>query len=189
MRDSTPNPRALRLRPLCSRGAQLQGKVPLAALTRLGESFVAAADGSASWQLVCSSKAVAGGEAEWWVLLRAEAVVPLLCQRCLAPMAQALTVNRAIRFVEDEDLAARLDEELEDDVLCLPPALDVQALLEDELILGLPLVPKHETSCPQPLLPASRLSSERAGVLLQASPDEPHPFAALEALKRSRAQS
>jgi uncharacterized metal-binding protein YceD (DUF177 family) len=65
----------------------------------------------------------------------------------------------------------------------------VQALLEDELILGLPLVPKHETSCPQPLLPASRLSSERAGVLLQASPDEPHPFAALEALKRSRAQS
>jgi uncharacterized protein len=43
-----------------------------------------------------------------------------------------------------------LDADSEDDVLALTRALDLQELVEDELLLALPLVPRHEV-CPQAL--------------------------------------
>ncbi len=180
MRDQQPNPRALRIEPLCKTSASLRGSWPLTSLQRLSEGYAAAADGSAHWTLQASTRAVAGAAAQLWVHLRATALVPLQCQRCLAPMAEQLRVDRAIRFVHGEDLAARLDEETDEDVLSLPAALDLQALVEDELILALPIVPRHEGPCPQPLL------SEGASSLAPPIPanEKPHPFAALAALKR-----
>ncbi|MGS0753455.1 YceD family protein [Roseateles sp. GG27B] len=71
-----------------------------------------------------------------------------------------------------------MDADSEDDVLVLPRYLDAQELVEDELLLALPLVPRHE-QCPQPLaLPAAELlpDGEDADAL-------PHPFAALAALR------
>jgi uncharacterized protein len=181
MKDTLRNPRALRLEPLCKDGAVLQGSLPLSGLPRLAEGFSAASDGSAQWSLKCSNKPVAGGAAELWVHVLANAVVPLQCQRCLGPMAQPLNVDRAIRFVHGEDLAARLDEETEDDVLSLPAALDVQSLIEDELILAQPLVPRHEGACPQPLWAGAGPEQPAEA---EAAEQEPHPFAALAALKR-----
>ena len=58
-------------------------------------------------------------------------------------------------------------------MLALEPALDLQSLVEDELLLALPLVPRHEV-CPEPL----PLEPE------PAAPAAAHPFAALAALKR-----
>ena len=87
-------------------------------------------------------------------------------------------MSRWFRFVHDEKTAAELDADSEDDVLMLTRHLDAQELLEDELLLALPLVPRHD-ECPHPLaLPADEL--------LPDGHDEdalPHPFAALAALK------
>jgi uncharacterized protein len=88
-------------------------------------------------------------------------------------MDEALTVDRRFRFVRTEAEALKLDEVSEDDVLVLEPRLDVGTLLEDELILGLPIVPMHR-ACPQPLQPP------QDAVLDDAAP---HPFAALAALR------
>ena len=75
--------------------------------------------------------------------------------------------------------AARLDEEGDEDVLALTRALDLPALVEDELILALPLVPRHEV-CPQDVpLEAVDEGFEAAG-------ERPNPFAALAALKKQR---
>ncbi len=182
MQERQPNPRALRLEPLCKAGATVQGTWPLVGMQRLAADFAAVADGNAHWALQGSTRAVAGGEAELWVRVQAHALVPLQCQRCLGPMAERLDVDRAIRFVRGEDLAARLDEETDDDVLSLPAALDLHALVEDELILALPLVPRHAGPCPQPLLPETAAADETPP---QPANEEPHPFAALAALKRS----
>lgn len=95
----------------------------------------------------------------------------------LQRMPLALQAERSFLFVRDEATAAQLDEELEDDVLVLPRQLDLLELVEDELILALPLVPRHET-CPQPL----PMSAADAG--WPAEEAEPHPFAALAALKK-----
>lgn len=180
MRERQANPRALRVEPLCKESGRLQGSWPLAALTRLAEGVVAAADGSVRWALEGSTKQPAGSAVQLWVHLTAQAVVPLQCQRCLGPLAQHLHVDRSIRFVHGEDLAAKLDEETEDDVMSLPAALDVQDLVEDELILALPIVPRHEDACPQPL------ASEAVQTIAEAVPasKQPHPFAALAVLKR-----
>jgi uncharacterized protein len=84
-------------------------------------------------------------------------------------------VDRWLRFVGDEAEAAELDAHSDDDVLALARWMNLRDLVEDELLLALPLVPRHE-ECPEPLpfLPES-----------EAMKPPEHPFAALERLKRS----
>ena len=157
----------------------LQGELRLADLPRLCEGAVADQLGAAvpvSWQAEGEARGVAGGGTEWFLRLRARAQVPLECQRCLSPVVETLEIDRRFVFARDEEAAARLDEQSEDDVLVLTRALDLQELLEDELILALPLVPRHER-CPQPLpLPADEPED--------AEEPRPNPFAALAALRR-----
>jgi len=98
----------------------------------------------------------------------------LQCQRCLQSVSEALSVARSFRFVRDEAAAAKLDEESEDDVLVLPPRLDLMELLEDEFILGLPIVPMHD-ECPKPLV--------APGAPSEVEEPAPNPFAALAALR------
>jgi uncharacterized protein len=65
-------------------------------------------------------------------------------------MTVVLEVHPSLRFVHGEAQAEALDENSDEDVLALTPTLDLRPLVEDELILALPLVPRHPT-CPQPL--------------------------------------
>ncbi len=87
--------------------------------------------------------------AEIWLHLRADAVLPLTCQRCLGPVEVALAVDRSFRFVADEELAAAEDELAEEDVLALSRSFDLVELVEDELLMEMPLAPRHEV-CPDP---------------------------------------
>ena len=72
-----------------------------------------------------------------------------MCQRCLAPVEAVLAVDAHFRFVAGEAEAAQADMDAEEDVLASTRALDLPALVEDELLLALPLVPRH-TDCPLP---------------------------------------
>ncbi len=175
MTDTTTDARALEVLAFCRHGGSLQGRWPLAAMTRLSDSLVGSdADAAVDWQLAGSLLPVTGGEAEVWLHLQAQATVSLQCQRCLQAMADDIPVDRRFRFVRTEAEALKLDEVSEDDVLVLEPRLDVATLLEDELILGLPIVPMHAV-CPEPLRPLHDDSALEDEV--------PHPFAALAALR------
>ena len=99
------------------------------------------------WRAVGSTRPV-GGEEQIWLHLEADADVILQCQRCLLPLDDAVHVDRHFRFVADEDTAAALDDETEDEVLALPRTLNLRDLVEDEMLLALPLVPRHEV-CPE----------------------------------------
>lgn len=164
--------------------AALDGTLPWAEMPRLSEATIAPADGGSavSWQAQGLWRQPLGGSAEIRLRLLARATVWLTCQRCLEPVSETLEIDRTLRFVTGEDEAARLDEDSEEDVLALTRALDLPSLVEDELILALPLVPRHAV-CPQ------RLPWPAAGDA-DAAPDrkEPegaaHPFAVLKALKR-----
>jgi uncharacterized protein len=116
-------------------------------------------------------------EPEIWLHLGARAGVWMTCQRCLQPVRVAVEVERSIRFVQGEDAAARLDADSDDDVLELEHSLDLLGLVEDELLLALPIVPRHER-CPIEL-PTSVAEDPVAE-------PPPSPFAALESLKRRR---
>lgn len=99
------------------------------------------------WRATGSHRPV-GGENQVWLHLVADADVILQCQRCLQPLDEAVRVDRHFRFVADEDTAAALDDEIEDEVLALPKSLNLRDLVEDEMLLALPLVPRHDV-CPE----------------------------------------
>ena len=187
MKDRRNDLHALDLVALCQRGATLDGDWPLAALPRLASSLAAATDDAVRWSAQASLKANAGGAAQRWLQLKAQTRVPLVCQRCLGTLVQTLDVDRHLHFVRSEQEAARLDEESDDDVLSLTSRLDLIELLEDELILALPLVPKHDGECPQPLQvfgePAVNLP--RQPTTQPTTDPAPHPFAALGRLRKS----
>ena len=165
-------------------GASLDGHWPLAQLDRLAEAAHAEPDSGAdavadrevTWQVRGELRALRGGDLQIWLHLNAHTELPLECQRCLKPVVTAVDAERSFLFVRGEDAAAQLDADSEDDVLALTRALDLRELIEDELLLALPLVPRHDV-CLSPL-PMSAADDE--------APAEapPHPFAGLAALKR-----
>lgn len=112
--------------------------------------------------------------------LTAQTHMELTCQRCLSPVMCTLQVHRVFRFAWDEAAALALDDELEDDVLVLGPDFDAMALIEDELIMSLPLVPRHERC------PVSLAQHFEPGEAFDKSPEKPNPFAVLAELKTKR---
>lgn len=167
-------------------GGELAGHWPLGALDRLAGSVLGSEPEGAAvhWQAEGDLRPVTGGEPEVWLRLSAQAIVRMRCQRCLGALPVPLDVDRWIRFVADAARAEALDAELEDDVLELQRQTDLRELIEDELLLALPLVPRHEEgACPQPLPMAS-------GADDGAEPaDREHPFAALAQLKKKPPRS
>jgi uncharacterized protein len=120
----------------------------------------------------------------------------LECQRCLAPYEQRFDVDATYRIVLTEEEAQEYpldDDELE--VIVGSRQFDLVNLIEEELLLALPLVPKHDV-CPQ--VHESLVSGVGGGAdedggaaadedengAADSAPVKPNPFAALEAIKR-----
>ncbi len=167
--------------------AQLEGVLPLAGLARLADAVVQPADGAGAnvrWAAQGLWREAGSGAPEMRLHLRAQATVWLTCQRCLQPAALPIEVDTTLRFVANEALAERLDEEQDaEDVLALPRSLKLAEMIEDELILALPIVPRHET-CPQPLAYAGEADADFEADAAADDEGLPHPFAALAALKK-----
>lgn len=90
-----------------------------------------------------------------WLDGHVETKVPMECQRCLDPVEVPLISDFHLALVDDESLIERLDEDADFIVLgesesttkgdyLTPSTIDLLALLEDELLLLLPLSPKHD---------------------------------------------
>jgi len=161
-------------------GATLQGEWPLVDLRRVVDAahpHARPTQGSAAtWSARGELRQVRGATAQIWLHLRARTAVQLECQRCLAPVEQILEVEQSFMFVVGEDAAAAIDVDSEHDVLAMTQALDLRELIEDELLLALPLVPRHEV-CPEPLSAPPQT--------IDPGLEKESPFAALKALKRN----
>lgn len=118
-----------------------------------------------------------GGGNQVWLHLRVHATFPMTCQRCLGAVDVPLDVDRSFRFVADEATAEALDDESEEDLLALSREFDLRALIEDELLMALPVVPRHDV-CPEPVQLESSSEDFEA-----ASTQKPNPFAALASLR------
>lgn len=182
--EKADNPKRLDVKAMIEQGRTLSGASPLAAMPRLMQSVMASAtepEAAVAWEANGELRESSSGVHQHWLSLRADADLALVCQRCLGPVREHVLVDRWLRFVDDEAEAAALDAELDDDVLAWPRWLDLLELIEDEMLLALPLVPRHAV-CPQPLVPAAAADAE-APADAASEEAEPHPFAALASLR------
>ncbi|MFZ2650440.1 MAG: DUF177 domain-containing protein [Burkholderiaceae bacterium] len=183
MTKRVSDPRRLDVAAFADAAGELLGQWPLTGLRRLADTAhrdaSAGDDEFAHWEVRGEKRSVTTGPAQVWLHLSARAKLSLLCQRCLQPTVTALEVRRSYLFVQGEAAAAELDAQCEDDVLALGSELDLRELVEDELLLSLPLIPKHE-QCQQPL---PGMAAAAGGI--EPPPGLQHPFAALAVLKRS----
>jgi len=180
MRTRPIDPRRLDVESFANEAGELDGRWPLVEFERLADAAHVDASPGASdpvnWHVRGETRPVRGGPPQIWLHLRADASIALVCQRCLAPVQTHFEVQRSFQFVADENVAAQLDADSDDDVLALTHSLDLRSLVEDELLLGMPLVPRHDV-CPEPL-PIEHDDAPAAAAS--------NPFAALSVLKRGR---
>ena len=188
------NPRRLDVQAFARAQGVLEGGWSAAELTRLQEDQQAAEAAeplAVAWSARGMWHQPLGGLPETRLHLQAWATVWQTCQRCLGAMPLPLSVDRTFRFVADEDQAAALDDDSEEDVLALDHTWDLAELVEDELIMALPIVPRHEV-CPAPLAltgletePEPTNADADASGVASAPPTSgrPNPFAVLAHLK------
>lgn len=133
-----------------------------------------------NWQANAEFRAAladAGSEPAIWLHLTAAAAVPLTCQRCMTPVEVPVEIDQWYRFVATEDIAMAEDDLSDEDLLVMEPHFDLLALLEDELLMAVPLVPMHAV-CP------GAASAGHAELPEADAPEEkPNPFAVLQQLK------
>ncbi len=165
----TALPQRLDLARLADANAVLDGELPLARFGRLAP-LLARTDG------VVRAHLEFGRELKREVVRgRVECELFLICQRCFGevevPVAAALDL---IRVANEDDAEALADGR--DPLVAPNREVDLATMLEDELLLALPIVPRHAE-------PAACKRVDAAPVAAEEPNHEVHPFAALAALK------
>jgi len=172
------NPACLDVRAFVQSGGVLAGTLQLGQLSRVGEECApGASERPVPWSARGELRRAEAADPELWLRLDAHACVPMVCQRCLGPVDIDLVVERWFRFVSSEELAAQQDDDSEEDLLVMAGDFNLHSLVEDELVLELPLIPRHLTCPVQPQLQLA--DREFQG----AAPVRDKPFAALAGFK------
>jgi uncharacterized protein len=166
---------SLDLQRFADAAGRLSLRTPLAELERVTTVCTAetqpGADHACAWSLSGEIRGV-DSRRQVWLRLQAQISLPQQCQRCLEPLTIELMVDRWFRCVADEATALAEDDGCEEDLLVLSTEFDAVELLEDELLMALPLIISHD-DCHAPTSPA-------------LGDDLPHPFAVLAGLRTPR---
>lgn len=110
---------------------------------------------------------------------RVQGEVTLLCQRCLEPMQQQIDNSFALALVRSETEADALPSHYEPLLLDGKP-LFLRDVVEDEMLLALPIVPRHPPQECEARLESSEADTEQDGG------KRLNPFASLADLKTDR---
>jgi uncharacterized protein len=107
------------------------------------------ADDGFEWAVKTYFDGVVGGEPRLKMNLHLKGQMHLICQRCMQPCLVQIEESRQFVFFANEALADAFP--MEDDALeplVASSQFDLLATIEDEILLSLPLIPKHpEGAC------------------------------------------
>jgi DUF177 domain-containing protein len=142
-------------------GQALQGSIPVASLARLEDCLY---DPAGNLQF-----AVTGGrddERRLVLLLNVSGVLHLQCQRCLGQLVYPLQLSTTLRLVRPGANLKEMDADPEaPDCVEAGTELDVVNLIEDEILLSLPLSPRHaEGACARQLPQAGHAGHQANGL-------------------------
>jgi len=146
----------------------IEGAYPLAKFERLGETLLSNA-GYVNAKLEF-------GHSVGFACIKAKASVNLLvrCQRCLKPMQTEVSGRFKFALLDSEDDIELLPDEFEP-YLLEGEEQSIIDIIEDELLLSLPMVTVHKEACSDFMINQQKAIKE--------AEEASHPFAALKALK------
>jgi uncharacterized protein len=148
-----------------TKGGTLAGRVVVAAFERLRDVLA-----SQSGEIDYHFHAIAAANSKPAIEGIIRGKVELICQRCMGMLPFGLDLNVRLSLVERESELPNLADEPEDtDIIVADPQTNVMAWIEDEIILALPVAPRHDFEC--------------AGAPRDASVARHRPFSALGTLK------
>ena len=112
------------------------------------------------------------------VSVETDASVGLLCQRCLEPVIVKVSSQSIVAIVRDEEEAKQLGESL-DPWIVEDTEADTYQLVEEELLLNLPVVAFHDYDCISPDLYEYQIHDSEK----QQESETENPFSVLAGLK------
>lgn len=137
-----------------ARGEQLQGELPVHKFSRLNDLIASQLPNSTNAEQAGQIKFTLNGEknvlGQCFLHLTIDARLVTYCQRCLSEMPLSLTMHFHY-LISDvgadpmEDVDASIDDDFDIQEAC--EAMDVKLLIEDEIIMALPISPLHEHGC------------------------------------------
>jgi len=122
------------------RGGELSGEVPVAELPRMAD-MLADSEGEISYVL----RGLVAHDGKPQLELTLDGTCNLRCQRCLNALSYPIKLVSKLRLVSEGEMDSTDIEDDEVDNIPAEKRLDVLALLEEELLLSLPIAPKHES--------------------------------------------
>jgi uncharacterized protein len=108
------------------------------------EAAARSADDGFEWAVKTFFYGVTGGEPRLKMNLNLKGQIHLICQRCMQPCLVQIEESRQFIFFANEALADAFP--MEDDALeplVMGSQFDLLGTIEDEILLSLPLIPKH----------------------------------------------
>jgi uncharacterized protein len=170
-------PRQLDPRKFAQQGIEIAGSIELSDLSRLSELLFSKEGG------VKADLAFGIGEQRILnVTGHIEASVENVCQRCLDAVPLVLNCELSLAILWKEEHAERLPKNFEPWIIG-EGQTDIYQIIEDELLLSLPIVSYHDDDCvPHALFSSGKEEAEKA---IAVSAIETNPFKVLEQLKGS----
>ena len=128
---------------MASQSRMLKGLVPVCKLQRFGQ-MLAKTDGLIDLELnFCALK-----EGRTQIRGSAAVDVELICQNCMEPYSFALFCELHFKVVGSDTEFKKFEDDNEV-IICEEKEICLADLIEDELIMSLPMIPRHEKSdCP-----------------------------------------
>jgi len=151
-----------------------EGTLPIARLVRLRE-MLAADDGEVAYELDFGRDSLGIS----YVDVRAQASLAVVCQRSLEPFLLPVNVNARLGLIKLERDEAGLPPDCEPLLIADDGQLNPADVIEDELMLALPLVPIN----PESRLP-DEVTSDESEEGFSGEERRENPFAVLRELKK-----
>ena len=154
----------------------IEGVYPISKLARLSEALLSN-EGYITAKLEFTNSV-------GYASLKGTVSVKLLieCQRCLEPVETELSGRFKFALVNSEDEIELLPEEFEP-YMMEGEEQSIIDLIEDELLLCLPMVTIHEEDCSKYMMTQNRKIQAEIKAAKDAEREAEHPFAALKALR------
>ena len=155
---------------IADKGDEIQGKWPISGLPQLKELLVNdAGDVEVEMNFGRLGKLR-------YVTGTISGELAVICQRCMQPMELALKAEFKLAMVQTEEQAERLPEEFEP-LLVDEDKMSVPQMLEEELLLAIPLVAMHDTDCSDFIVEQKQWQAENESVQ-----EKKNPFSVLKDL-------